>query len=87
MEKTSPATTMWYPPGTLSSRRFIDMAQRAFSFLEEKGFLLVQSESRTLRYEDSQVFVAIEWDDRSGELNVYLGLQPKKGAACRGILA
>ena len=61
------------------SGRFTDMAKRAFSFLEDKGFRLVHSESGTLRYESSQVFVAVEWDARSGELNVYLGLQPKKG--------
>ncbi len=55
------------------------MAKRAFSFLEDKGFRLVHCESGALRYENSQVFVAVEWDARSGELNVYLGLRPKKG--------
>lgn len=61
------------------SARFGDMAKRAFSFLESAGFRLVQGEQHALRYETAQVFVAIEWDARSGELNVYLGLQPKKG--------
>ena len=34
-------------------------------------------ESHSLRYETPQVFVAIEWDPFSGELNGYLGLQPR----------
>lgn len=61
------------------SGRFTEMAKRAFSFLEDEGFRLVRSESRALRYENCEVFVAVEWDARSGELNAYLGLQPKKG--------
>jgi len=32
-----------------------------------------------MRYENSQVFIAVEWDDPSGELNVYLGPRPRKG--------
>jgi hypothetical protein len=59
------------------SERFPDMAKRAFSFLEDAGFRLVQCDSRELQYQTAQVFVTIEWDARSGELNVYLGLQPK----------
>jgi hypothetical protein len=61
------------------SARFPDMAKSAFAFLDDAGFRLVHCEQRALRYETAQVFVAIEWDARSGELNVYLGLQPKNG--------
>ena len=61
------------------SGRFTDVAKRAFSFLDDEGLRLVRCESHALRYENSQVFVAVEWDARSGELNVYLGLQPKNG--------
>lgn len=61
------------------SERFPDMAKRAFSFLEDAGFRLVQCDPSGLQYETAQVFVTIEWDSRSGELNVYVGLQPRKG--------
>jgi hypothetical protein len=61
------------------SMRFSDMAERAFSFLEGVGFRLTQSDPARLQYESAQTFVTIEWDARSGELNVFTGLQPKKG--------
>jgi hypothetical protein len=60
------------------SGQFTDIAKRAFSFLEDEGFQLTESESRSLRYENSQVFVAVAWDP-PGELNVWLGLLPRKG--------
>ena len=60
------------------SGRFTEIAKRAFSFLEDEGFQLVKSEPRSLRYENTQVFVAVAWD-RPGELNVWLGLRPIKG--------
>lgn len=57
--------------------RFSDAAKRAFSFLEDAGFRLLQGD-RELQYETAQAFVTVEWDTRSGELNVFFGLQPKK---------
>jgi hypothetical protein len=59
--------------------RFGKAAAQAFSFLERTGFRLTQSGPARLQYETAQAFVAIEWDARSGELNVFFGLQPKKG--------
>jgi hypothetical protein len=63
------------------SVHFPDMAQQAFSFLEGAGFRLTQSGPARLQYETAQVFVAVEWDSRSGELNVFVGLQPRKDQA------
>ncbi len=59
--------------------RFPGAAKRAFSFLEDAGFRLVRRDPDQLQYETPQVLVTIEWDARSGELNVFLGLQPRKG--------
>lgn len=59
---------------------FPDMAQQAFSFLEDAGFRLVQRDSCQLQYETAQVLVTVEWDARSGETTVFFGLQPRKGA-------
>jgi hypothetical protein len=59
--------------------QFSDAAMRAFSFLEGAGFRLVQRDRDQLRYETAEVLVTIEWDARSGELNVFFGLQPRKG--------
>ena len=55
------------------------MAKQAFSFLEDAGFHLVQSNPNELQYETDRAFVTIDWDARSGELDVFIGLQPKKG--------
>ncbi len=63
------------------SAQFPDMAQRAFSFLEDAGFRLVTRDSARLQYETSRVIATIEWDARSGELNMFVGLQPRKGEA------
>lgn len=63
------------------SGQFADMAHRAFSFLEDGGFHLVTRDPARLQYETSQAFATIEWDARSGELNVFVGLQPGKGEA------
>jgi hypothetical protein len=58
--------------------RFPDIAQRAFSFLEDAGFHLVQREPARLRYETDRAVVTIEWDARSGEMNVFIESQPRK---------
>lgn len=63
------------------SMRFTDSAQRAFAFLKGAGFLPTQSDPARVQYESAQTFVTIEWDSRSGELNVFMGLQPRKGEA------
>lgn len=57
------------------SKRFPDEAEKAFSFLKDTGFRLVKREPTRLQFETAQVFVAIEWDLRSGELNALVGLQ------------
>jgi hypothetical protein len=62
----------------MNIKYFTDMAQQAFSFLENVGFRLTQSGPTRLQYESAQTFVTIEWDARSGELNVFIGLQPKE---------
>jgi hypothetical protein len=59
--------------------RFTDFTQRAFSFLERTGFRLVQQDSTRLQYESDQSAVVVDWDSRSGELNVFIGLRPKTG--------
>ena len=61
--------------------RFAETVQQAFAFLEEAGFRLTQSSPVRLQYEAAQAFVAIDWDARSGELNVWVGLPPKNGEA------
>jgi len=61
--------------------RFTDLAQQAFSFLEGTGFCLTQSDPAQLQYESPRAFVTIEWDCRSGELSVFMGLQPRTGEA------
>ncbi|HVA55039.1 MAG TPA: hypothetical protein VNI53_04455 [Gammaproteobacteria bacterium] len=58
---------------------FSDTARQAFSFLEEIGFHCKNYHSTSLQYETNQVFVTIVWDPQSGELNVYIGLQPREG--------
>jgi hypothetical protein len=59
--------------------RFSEAAKQAFSYLERAGFRLAQVDPDRLQYEAAQAFVTIEWDARSGELNVFVGLQPRKG--------
>lgn len=61
--------------------RFVDAARHAFSFMEDAGFRLTQSGPARLQYETVLVVVTIEWDARSGELDVLVGLQPEKGEA------
>jgi hypothetical protein len=58
---------------------FVELTQQAFSFLEGVGFRLTQCDPTRLQYESAQTFVAVEWDARSGELNVFIGLQPRQG--------
>jgi hypothetical protein len=61
--------------------RFAEATQQAFSFLEHAGFRLTQSSPVRLHYEAAQAFVTIDWDVRLGELNVWVGFQPKDGEA------
>jgi hypothetical protein len=61
------------------SDRFFDMVPRVFGFLLDAGFRPAHGDFHTLRYETADVFVSIEWDARSGELELYVGLQPKAG--------
>lgn len=61
------------------SMRFAEAARQAFSFLENTGFRLAQVGSTRLQYQSDQSVVAIEWDPRSGGLEVFIGLLLKKG--------
>jgi hypothetical protein len=61
------------------STGFAEAAQVAFSFLESAGFRLVEQENARLGYESDQTLFSIEWDVRSGELNIFVGLKPRKG--------
>lgn len=63
------------------SMPFEETASRAFSFLEATGFRRTKREPGRVRYESDQVFVVVEWDARSGELQVFFGLQPGQGGA------
>jgi len=64
------------------SARFADMTRKTLSFLESTGFRLTHSDPAQLQYESAATSVTIEWDARSGELNVFFGLQPRKGEVC-----
>ena len=78
---------MWIPTGMVRTMRFAEEATQAFSFLEDAGIRLTHSGPWRLQYETDQVFVTIDWDPRSGELNVYLGLQQNKAEAGASICA
>lgn len=65
--------------GSAMNMLFADVAQEVFSFLESAGFKLVERGSARLQYETDRSVVIVEWDNRSGEINVFIGLQPKKG--------
>jgi hypothetical protein len=58
-----------------SSESFETLARRAFSFLEMAGFRVEAGGPGTLKYSTPHAFVKVEWEQRSGELNVFLGLQ------------
>jgi hypothetical protein len=59
--------------------RFAEATKEAFSFLEGAGFRLTESDPVRVRYESRRAFVTIDWERPSGELNVFLGLHPRKG--------
>lgn len=59
--------------------RFSEAAQHAFSFLEEFGFRLTDDDATHLQYESGHVIVVINWDPRSGEIEVWIGLRPRTG--------
>lgn len=54
--------------------RFGELAERAFAFLADAGFRLTHSDPHRLLYESSRCFVDIDWDYRSGEIGVWVGL-------------
>jgi hypothetical protein len=58
---------------------FPEQAEEAFSFLADNGFRIVDRGATGIQYETGRAFVRIEWEPRSGELNVFLGVQPSKG--------
>jgi hypothetical protein len=58
---------------------FAEGAKQAFSFLEDAGFHLVQRAPAVLEYQSAQAYLKIVWSVFSGELNVFIGLQPRKG--------
>jgi hypothetical protein len=57
-----------------SNVRFAGQAERAFSFLVDEGFRLVETNASIVRSESDRVSVEISWDPRSGELNLFLGV-------------
>jgi hypothetical protein len=61
------------------SMRFSEVAKQAFSYLDQAGFHLTQIDPDRLQYETTHAFVTVEWDARSGELNVFFGFQPRTG--------
>lgn len=61
--------------------KFVDLAKRVFSFLEDSGFRLTKSGPDQVQYESDKSFVTVSWDPRSGELDVVVGLQPRTGRA------
>lgn len=61
------------------SARFVDMVERAFSFLEDSGFRRTNSEPGLVNYESDRSFVTVSWDTRSGELDAFVGLVPRTG--------
>ena len=61
------------------NEKFSDIVQRTFSFLKEAGFRSTQSGFDQLRFETESVFVTVTWDRRSGEINEFIGLKPRKG--------
>jgi hypothetical protein len=63
------------------SMGFVEAAKQAFSFLERDGFRLTKSEPGRVQFDSNRMFVAIEWEARSGELEVFFGLPPTKGGA------
>jgi hypothetical protein len=60
------------------SMEFSKTARQAFMFLEKAGFKLAQHGSTRLLYESSQSIVVVEWDTRSGEIEVFIGLRSAK---------
>lgn len=57
---------------------FSNLAKDEFSFLLDCGFSLSGENLREVRFQSAEVVVSIVWDDRSGELDVYLA--PLRGA-------
>lgn len=62
-----------------SSNSFEPLARRAFSFLEMAGFRVNVCGPSAVRYSTPRTFVKVEWEQRSGELNVFFGLQASSG--------
>jgi hypothetical protein len=60
---------------------FTEAANRAFTFLERAGFRRTEAGSSRLKYESARSVAAVEWDARSGELNVFIGPYSPKEAA------
>lgn len=63
------------------SAHFVDMVERAFSFLEDSGFRRTNSKPGLVNYESDRSFVTVSWDARSGELDAFVGLVPRTGRA------
>lgn len=56
---------------------FTKQVESAFSFLIDKGFNIVKRTLTQLQYENQIAWVTIEWEPRSGEMNVLFGVKPK----------
>ena len=57
---------------------FSNFAKDEFSFLLDRGFSLSSDSPSEVRFQSAESIICIVWDDRSGELDVYL--TPLRGA-------
>lgn len=62
-----------------TTRPFSEEAAEAFAFLGECGFRRDTNEANRLSLEGPRASVVVEWEPRSGELTVYIGLRPRSG--------
>lgn len=68
------ATIRPQPCGThpMTETKFLAAAETSFGFLETKGFRIVLRSPTQLLYSSKRVNVSVDWDPRSGELEVFL---------------
>lgn len=63
------------------AKTFQNVTKEAFSFLENRGFHIADDSTSCVQYEAGRVFVRIDWDRRSGEINVFVGIKPSSSRA------
>ena len=55
------------------------VVKNEFYFLEDIGFRVTKAAADEVRYESIHSNVVVSWDARSGELEIFIGLQPQVG--------